>query len=445
MPDAPAEDSRSDQSPVSASIGVTTGTLLIVANMIGVGVFTTTGYMVGVIKSPIAVLISWLIGAVAALCGALSYAELGAALPRNGGEYQFLSRIYHPAVGFVSGLASLVVGFAAPLALFSMVFGTYLNGLVPAVPPLLSGLALIVVLAVLHTLHVGSGSRLHNLFTLGKVGLIVAFILAGVLYGDLSRLTAESEQTIAEALGSRMFAVELVYVSFAYSGWNTAAYMAGEFRQPARDIPRAILAGTIVVAFLYLGLNIVFLASAPLKELANREEVAQIAATSLFGDRGGQLVAFMIMAGLISTASSNVMAGPRVYEAMGLDYPALKFLSVRRAGGGPVLAIALQAGLAAVMLLTSSFSALLKYVSVTLALFAGATVAGVLVLRQREPNLPRPCRTWGYPLTPVLFVALELWMIVYTVRDTPMTAAVSAGTVVAGLILYAIVRPRTRS
>jgi APA family basic amino acid/polyamine antiporter len=406
--------------------------------------------MVGAIKSPIAVLLSWLIGGVAAFCGALSYAELGAALPRNGGEYQFLSRIYHPAVGFVSGLASLVVGFAAPLALFSMVFGTYLNGLIPAVPapwsrlvPLLSGLALIAVLALLHALHVGTGSKLHNLFTLGKVALIVVFILAGVLYGDVSRLTAATEQTAGEALRSPLFAVELVYVSFAYSGWNTAAYVAGEFRAPAQDIPRAVLGGTAVVALLYLGLNVVFLAAAPLEEMANKEEVAQIAATSLFGDRGGRLVAFTIMAGLISTASSNIMAGPRVYEAMGLDYPALKILTVRRAGGGPVLAIALQTCLAAAMMLTSSFNALLKYVSVTLAMFAGATVLGVLVLRQREPDLPRPYRTWGYPFTPVLFVALEVWMIVFTVRDTPMTAAASAATIAAGLILYAAVRPRS--
>jgi APA family basic amino acid/polyamine antiporter len=443
MPDASASETPADQSPLSTRIGVTTGTSLIIANMIGVGVFTTTGFMVGAIKSPVAVLISWFLGGVAALCGALSYAELGAALPRNGGEYQFLSRIYHPAVGFVSGLASLVVGFAAPLALFSMVFGTYLHNFVPAAPPVVWGLVLIGVLAVLHALHVGTGSRLHNLFTFGKVALIAAFIVAGVLYGDLSRLTAASEQTLGQALRSPMFAVELVYVSFAYSGWNTAAYMAGEFREPARNIPRAVLGGTAIVALLYLGLNVVFLASAPMAEMAGKEEVAQIAATSLFGERGGRIVAFMIMAGLVSTASSNIMAGPRVYEAMGLDYTALKFLSVRPSGGGPVLAIALQTGLAAAMMLTSSFDGLLKYVSITLALFAGATVLGVLVLRRREPNLPRPYRTWGYPFTPVVFLALEIWMIVFTVRDAPLTAAVCAGTIVLGLVLYAVVRPRS--
>jgi APA family basic amino acid/polyamine antiporter len=430
---------------LATGIGVTTGALLIVANMIGVGVFTTTGFMVAAIKSPVAVLLAWLLGGVAAFCGALSYAELGSALPRNGGEYQFLSRIYHPAVGFISGWASLFVGFAAPLALFSMVFGTYLHAFVPQVPPLVAGLALIAALAVLHSLHVGRGSRLHNLLTLAKGMLIGTFIVAGLFYGDPSRLTVASEQTMRQALASPMFAVELVYVSFAYSGWNTAAYMAGEFRRPERDIPRAVLAGTAVVAVLYLGLNFVFLASAPLAALADREDVARIAAINLFGERGGNLMALLIMVGLISTASSNIMAGPRVYEAMGIDYPIIRILSVRRAGGGPVMAIVLQTGLAAVMMLTSTFDALLKYVGLTLALFAAATVLGVIVLRLREPGLFRPYRTLGYPLTPAIFLALELWMIVFTVRDTPPAAAVAAGTIVAGLVLYAALRPRVRA
>ncbi len=415
-------DPLKEVSDASAGIGVTTGALLIVANMIGVGVFTTTGYMVGALKSPAAVLIAWGVGGVAAFCGALAYAELGAAIPRNGGEYQLLSRIYHPAVGFVAGWVSLIVGFSAPLAMFSMLFGTYLNGFIPAASPLGVGLGLIALLAVLHALHVGRGSRLHNLFTLTKIGLIVLFIASGIHYGDLSRLTA-AEQSTNAGLRSPMFAVELMYVSFAYSGWNTAAYMAGEFRNPSRDIPWAVLAGTGVVAILYLGLNTVFLASAPLNDLAGQEKVAQIAATSLFGQRGGNLVGFMIMAGLVSTVSSNLMAGPRVYEAMGFDYPVLQMLTKRRADGGPVIAIALQSALAAVMMLTASFDALLKYIAVTLALFAAATVLGVFLLRRREPDLPRPYRTWGYPLTPLLFLAIEIWMIAVNVHEEPVTAA----------------------
>ena len=434
-------------------IGITTGALLIVANMIGVGVFTTTGYMVAAIPSPLAVLLAWLVGGVAALCGALAYAELGAALPRNGGEYRFLSRIYHPALGFASGWTSLVVGFAAPLALFAMVFGKYLNVLVPGVPeffnalipgsaPVVPGLVLIAVLAAMHSVHVGTGSWLHNVFTLGKVGLLVAFIVAGLFYGDLSRLTAPADISVARALASPKFAVQLVYVSFSYTGWNTAAYLAGEFRRPTRDIPWAVLAGTALTAVLYLGLNVVFLASAPLADLAGKEEVAHVAAVSLFGQGAAKFVAFLIMAGLISAASANIMAGPRVYEAIGQEYPAFRLLAARRAGGGPVIAIILQSVLAAVMLATASFGALTTYVGVTLSLFSGATVLGVIVLRRREPALTRPYRTWGYPVTPLLFLVVEIWMVVFLVRETPMTAIVSSATIVAGLLLYVVVRPK---
>ena len=426
----------------SSGIGVTTGALLIVANMIGVGVFTTTGYMVDAIPSPTAVLLAWVVGGVAALCGALAYAELGAALPHNGGEYRFLSRIFHPAVGFASGWTSLVVGFAAPLAAFAMVFGKYLNVLVPGVPPLAAGLVLIVALAGMHSVHVGTGSWLHNVFTIGKVGLLVAFIGAGLFYGDLSRLTAQTDLSVAGALASPMFAVQLVYVSFSYSGWNTAAYLAGEFRRPTRDIPWAVLAGTALVAVLYMGLNVVFLASAPLEDLAGKEEVAHVAAVSLFGEGAGKFVAFLIMAGLVSAASANIMAGPRVYEAIGQEYPAFRLLAARPGGGGPAAAILLQSVLAAIMLWTASFSTLMKYVGVTLGLFAGATVLGVIVLRRREPGLARPYRTWGYPVTPLLFLAVEIWMIVFTVRETPMTAVVSSGTIAAGLLLYVLVRPK---
>ena len=429
--------------PIASGIGVTTGTLLIVANMIGVGVFTTTGFMVAALESPVAVLLAWIAGGVAAMCGALAYAELGSAIPRNGGEYRLLSRIFHPAVGFVAGWVSLIVGFAAPLAAFAMAFGDYLNALIPDVPPLASGLVLVIVLAVLHSLHVGTGSRAHNAFTMGKVALIGAFIVAGLAWGDVSRLVAPEARPVGEALTSRMFAVQLVYVSFAYSGWNTAAYLAGEFRQPTRDIAPAILFGTSIVAVLYLGLNIVFLASAPMSELAGNERVGHVAAVSLFGPVAGKFMSLLIVIGLVSTASANTMAGPRVYEAMGHDYPPLRFLTQRRAGGGPMVAIALQTILAVGMLMTASFKTLLEYIGVTLSLVAAATVLGVIALRRREPDLARPYRTWGYPVTPIVFLALEGWMVFYVVREKPLTAAVSAGTVAIGLVLYALVRPRS--
>ena len=354
---------------------------------------------------------------------------------------------------------SLTVGFAAPQALFSMTFGDYLSQFLygdPAQfpgwnPPLVFGLILMTVLSVLHGVHVGTGSRSHNLFTLGKVILIVGFIAGGLIFGDLSRLTAAGERSAAAAVKSPLFAVQLVFVSFSYTGWNTAAYLAGEFRRPARDIPWSVLAGTAIVAVLYLGLNVVFLASGPLGDLAAaKNKVAHVAAADLFGSGAGRFVSWTIVLGLVSTLSANIMAGPRVYEAMGRDYPLLKFLTVRRAGGGPVVAILLQALVAAVMMATASFETLLSYVSLTLSLIASMTVLGVIVLRFREPTLERPYRTWGYPVTPLVFLGIEGWMIYQLLRNSLMIARASAAgivfagavTLATGFALYFLVRPK---
>lgn len=430
-----------DGQEARARLGPATGTLLIVANMIGVGVFTTTGYMVAAVPSTRAVLVAWLVGGLAALCGALTYAELGAALPRNGGEYALLSRIYHPAVGFVAGWVSVIVGFAAPLASYALAFGSYLQAVVPQVNQRAAGLLLIVACGVLHALHVGWGSRLHNAFTIGKVVLIALFIGAGLWLGDPSLLHVPTKKSLAQSIVDPSFAVQLIYVTFAYSGWNSAGYLAGEFRRPHRDILVSVIAGVSIVSVLYLGLNYVFLAAAPMSELAGREDVGHVAAAHLLGDGGGRAVSLLIVAGLVSTVSGNLMAGPRIYEAMGHDYPRLALLRIRRAGGGPIVAIGLQTLIAMLLVLVSTVGDLLKYVGLTLSLSAAATVLGAIVLRRREPALARPYSTWGYPITPVLFLVLEAWMIWFAVGSDWKTAACTAGTIAVGLILYAIVRP----
>jgi len=282
----------------------------------------------------------------------------------------------------------------------------------------------------------------------------------------MSHLSA-GQQPWIEVVRSPMFAVQLVYVSFSYSGWNTAAYLAGEFRNPTRDIPRAVVAGTALVTVLYLGLNVVFLVSAPMDVLGdehNMGEVGHVAAVSLFGPQAGKLMSLLIALGLVSAASANSMAGPRVYEAMGFDYPILKSLTHRRAGGGPVVAVLLQSLLAAVMLLTASFETLMSYIGLTLSLVAAMTVAGVIVLRRSEPDLPRSYRTWGYPVTPLIFLALEGWMVYFLVqRDVAVVssalaegeswssllllicqqpAVVSVATLAVGFVLYVLVRPK---
>jgi APA family basic amino acid/polyamine antiporter len=417
--------------------------LLVVASMVGSGAFTTTGILMTDLRSSVAALLAWLVGGLIALAGALSYAELVAALPRNGGEYQLLSRLYHPSVGFVAGWISLVVGFSAPVAAASIAFGDYLQAVVPGVDKVGAGLGLIAVLSLVHAGRVSLGSGIQNAFTLAKVAVVLAFIVGGLMLGDVGRLLPS--EGVGSALGEVLtpgFAVGLIFVSFAYSGWNGAAYLAGEIKDPTRSLPRALAAGTGLVVLLYMGLNAVFLMSGERESLAGVVEVGHVAAVGLFGERAGGALSGVIALLLVSSVSAMIMTGPRVYQAVGEDYKALSFLRAQRDGRGPVAAVILQAAVAVMMLLTASFDALLTYIGFTLSIFAGLTVFGVFYLRRKEPELVRPYKVWGYPWTPLTFIGLSAWMVVYTLVDKPAVALAGLLTVLAGLGLYGWVRWR---
>lgn len=422
------------------SLGATTATLLVVANMVGTGVFTTTGFLVRDLGSPLAVLAGWLVGGLLALCGALAYGELVAALPRSGGEYHLLSRIYHPSLGFVAGWLSLVVGFSAPIAAAALAFGRYLCAIFPAFPsPVVAALVLIGLLSLLHGLHVKVGGGVQNVFASIKILLILGLIVGGLLKGDTSRLSVGGWDGVPEAVASPAFAVGLIFISFAYSGWNGAAYVAGEVRNPSKNLPLALALGTLAVIGLYLGLNVAFLSAAPASELSGVVEVGHVAAVSLFGDEAGRLLSGLISLALISSVSAMIMAGPRVYQTMGEDHRKLSFLAKRSARGGPLAAVALQAVAAGVLVVTATFETLLMYIGFTLSLCAGLTALGVMVLRRREPDLVRPYRVWGYPMTPLLFVALSMWMAGHTLVQRPWAALAGVATLLCGFVAYFVI------
>ena len=426
-----------DPGALPRRIGGPTATLLVVGSMVGTGIFTTPGFVVRDVGAPLAALAAWALGGALALCGALSYAELAAALPANGGEYRLLGRIYHPAAGFAAGVVSLVVGFSAPIAASALAFGHYLGAAVPGVAPVPAAVALVLLLAALHATHVRAGGRVLAATTALEVALAAAFVAAGLLRGEPSRLLGPPAPTLA-GVASPAFAVALVYVSFAYGGWNGAVYVAGEVRDPSRNLPRALLVGTSAVVALYLALNAVFLSAAPAAEIGGVVEVGHVAATRLLGPRAGRWLSGLVALVLASSVSAMLMAGPRVYAAMGLDHPRLAILARRTRHGGPAVAVALQAALAVGMIATSGFGALLRYVGFTLSLVAGLTVLGVIVLRVREPGLARPYRTWGYPVTPLLFVGLSAWMAVHAVLRVPGAALAGLGTVAGALALHAL-------
>jgi len=417
--------------------------LLVVASMVGTGVFTTTGYLLRDIGSVTAMLFAWGVGGVVALFGALAYAELVAALPHNGGEYQLLSRIYHPSIGFASGFTSMVVGFSAPTAASAIAFAQYSNIALggEVVPPTILALGLIITTSAVHAFEVGVGGGFQNAFTAAKILLVVLFVGAGLVAGDLGLIEAEGQVEFATAIASPAFAVGLIFVSFSYSGWNAAAYVAGEVRDPKKNLPRALILGTGLVSLLYLGLNLVFVSSTDMPALIEAEAgVGAVAAIALFGESAGRTLAAVIALGLVSTVGALVMTGPRVYEAMGRDHRAIAALAQRRAGGGPIIAIVLQSLISIVMVLTASFDALVTYIGFTLSFFAALTVGGVFLLRRREPDLPRPYRTFGHPFTSLSFIALSAWMVAFAILQEPMVALVGFGTIGTGLVTWRLVR-----
>jgi APA family basic amino acid/polyamine antiporter len=421
---------------VIPTVTLTTATCIVVANMVGTGVFTSLGFQVTDLPSPFVILALWALGGVLALCGALSYAELAAALPRSGGEYHFLSRIYHPVIGFLSGFTSATVGFAAPIALASMAFGTYAKDLIPGVSPLAFSLVLLWGTSAVHFMGEKRGSAFQNGFTFLKVALILVLIAAGFLMKarpGFSLMPGAHDWRLATGPA---FAISLVYVMYSYSGWNASTYIVNEIRDPVHNVPRSVFLGTLVVVALYMGLNWAFLRSTPMPALAGQLEVGLISGRQIFGASGGNVVAALICLGLISSVSSMVWIGPRVTVAMGEDLPGLAPLAIQTHNGVPRIAIALQAVIATVLLLTGKFEDVMVYIQMALILFSALTVLGVIVLRIREPGLARPYRTWGYPVTPALFLLVSAFMIYYTVQTKPLQSLEGFATVLAGLIVY---------
>ena len=427
-------------------LGTAHGAALVVASMIGTGVFTTTGMLLGSLRSPWLVLAVWAAAGLLALCGAAVYAELGAMMPRAGGEYVYLSRAFHPAVGFLSGWIGLLVGFTAPTAAAALAFGRYVHAVAPAWPQKPLALALIVVLTAVHMSDVRFGARLQAILTGLVVCLIVVFIAGAVASGrgDWANLAAPPTGAgpTAGAVSAGALALGLVYVSYAYFGWNAAAYVAGELRDPTRAVPRALVAGTALVTALYVALNVVFLWAAPPAALSGQIEVAHVAARALFGARGAALLSSLVALALAGSVSAFMMSGPRIAVAMAQD--GLFFRALARVGtrGAPAAAVALQGALALAVVATATFEPILVYVGFTLTVSAGATVVGAFVLRHREPTADRPHRALAWPLSGLLFLTSAVFMTGYAIHDRPRESGAGLLTLVAGGVAYALWRRR---
>ena len=424
------------------TVGFFTACGIVIANIIGTGVFTSLGFQVADIQSGFALLMLWVVGGIAALCGALCYGELSAALPRSGGEYHFLSEIYHPAVGFMAGFISATVGFAAPIALAAMAFGKYFHGVFNFGSPILLSFVLVWTTALFHFGNLRLGSAFQNLWTLVKLLLIAALIGAGLLLEQKQPITFLPHATDTMSIFSGAFAVALVYVMYSYSGWNASSYIIGEVKDPERNVPRSLLVGTIIVMAAYVLLNAVFLATTPVAELRGQLEVGLISGKHIFGDQGGRIVGAIICLGLISSISSMTWIGPRVTMSMGEDHWLLRFLGRKNSEGVPANAVLVQLLIVNLLLLTRSFELVIVYIQFALLLCSLLTVIGVIVLRVARPNISRPYRVWLYPLPPIVFGLITIWMMIYLLRSKTTESVAGLGTAIAGLLLYFCARKR---
>jgi APA family basic amino acid/polyamine antiporter len=413
-----------------------TASAIAIANMVGTGVFTSLGYQVLGIQSVFALLMLWVVGGLVALCGALSYGELGTALPRSGGEYHLLARIYHPSVGFLSGWVSATAGFVAPTAIAAIALGKYTAVVFPGVPVDHLAAAVVVGFAVLHCVSIRWGSVFHNFFTFVKLGVILLFIGAGLFTPTPQPITVWPTASEWGVLVSAPFAVSLVYVSYAYTGWNASIYIVGELRDPQRNLPRALLLSTWVVLALYAGLNYVFLYTVPIPELAGKVEVGFLAGSKLFGPAAANVLSLLIAGLMLSTISAMIFVGARITQVMGEDYPVLAALSRRSRVHTPVNAILFQTVITLLFIYTSTFEQVIVYASFTLMLLTTLTVAGVYVLRWRRPDLPRPYRTWGYPVTPAVFLLANTWIMGYVLLERPLESAIGLALIASGGVVY---------
>ena len=407
-----------------------------IANIIGTGVFTSLGFQVADIQSGFALLMLWIVGGVAALCGALCYGELSAALPRSGGEYHFLSEIYHPAVGFMAGFISATVGFAAPIALAAMAFGKYFRGVFDFGSPVLLSFVLVWMVALFHFGNLRLGSAFQNLWTIVKLFLVGVLIGAGLLIEEKQPITFFPHAADTMSIFSGAFAVALVFVMYSYSGWNASSYIIGEVKNPERNVPRSLLAGTLIVIVAYVLLNAVFLATTPEVEMRGQLEVGLIAGRHIFGENGGRIVGAVICLGLISAVSSMTWIGPRVTMSMGEDHWLLRLLGRKNREGVPATAVLVQLLIVNLLLLTRSFELVVVYIQFALLLCSLLTVIGVIVLRASRPNVPRPYRVWLYPLPPLLFAAITIWMMIYLLISKTTESVAGMVTAIVGFLLY---------
>lgn len=427
-------------------IGLYTATSIVVANMVGTGVFTSLGFQVAGLHSGFSIMLLWITGGIVAFTGALCYGELGSMFPQSGGEYNYLSKIYHPALGFAAGWVSVTVGFAAPVAAAAMALGAYAHGACSFINPLILAASVVVLISSIHSLSIKGGSTFQNYTTSIKVVAIVLIICFGLFNAHSGDIQFAYNSMVNDEILSSSFATSFFFVSLAYSGWNAAGYIASDMESPQQNLPKSLLYGTLLVTILYVAINFVFMYVTPIAAMSNENgpivDIAGVAAKYIFGVAGGKIMSSIIAFLLISTISAMIIAGPRVTQSMGNDHSLFKLFSKTSKNGVPAIAIITQSLISLIFIFTSSFSEVVIYISFTLNLFTFLAVAGIIVMRVKHPNMERPYKTWGYPIVPILFLLITGYLMYFGLLSNLKESILGLFTAILGIAIYFITLKR---
>jgi APA family basic amino acid/polyamine antiporter len=450
------------QTELKRQIGLFSAVMLIAGDMIGTGIFISTGAIAETLPTPGGVLLVWLFGGLLALAGALTCAELSASLPYAGGDYIYIREAYGKLMGFLSGWSSFLVTFSGAIAFLAVILNGFMSFFFPIlgsehvifsftlpVVPItvkagtLFSIVVVLLLSGLHCLGVRQGTVVQNVLTTLKIGALLGIIVFGVLFGKGNTSHFEPLFDWQKIGDFSLFGAAFIPVIFAYSGWNAVTYIAGEVKDPERNLPRALMYGVLIVMALYLAINAVYIYAVPVTEMKGALRMSEIATTALFGYTTSAWITGIITISILGALNVVTMIGPRIYYAMAKDGVFFQRLTyVHPNFGTPTKAILLQALWSCLLILTNTWGTLFTYVSVAITLFSAFTVGSVIVLRYKRPELKRPYRLWGYPLVPILFVLVHLWIVWGSVTEKPTESLIGLFIVCLGIPVYWIWKSR---
>jgi APA family basic amino acid/polyamine antiporter len=443
----------SEKKGLERSLGFFPVTNIVIANMIGAGIFTTSGLLMADLNSPYLMLTLWVVGGIIALCGALSYGELGANMPEAGGEYRYLSTLYNPLTGFLSGWISFIVGFSAPIAASAIGFSLYFIRAFPAFAIWMQeqagvsevviqkgmAVAVIVLFTAIHYRGLKLGATIQNYLTILKVVLLIGLIVIGFAAGtgNMAHFNAGSAST--SGFGDwKTIGLSLMWIMFAYSGWNASTYIGSEIKNPKRNLPLSLLVGTMVVMVLYLLVNIVFIYAIPPAEMKGVISVGGLAMEKLFGRTGGAISSVLISFALFSSLSAFMIIGPRVYYSMARD--GLFFKSAAKIHPKfkvPSTSIVFQSVIALIITVTGTFDQILTYMGFSLSIFPLLTIAGVIKLRMTGENT---FKIPGYPLPQLIYLGTGIVILFLAYLERPFESSMSILTVLVGIPVYYMIK-----